>query len=344
MISSERWRPCSDGLLLQDLQTGLMVRVLQGRDEPGVEPGVELLVEIGDVLGENRTGEDDLLVVVGQGVQRVPKFDLGLFLPAEEMHLLQQQGVAGAAIFVFEFLDGVVLQREDHLVHELFGRNIVNPEVGFFLEHGISDRLGEVALAQAGLGQDEERVVGGTAPFQRKGFGGGVGKFIALAHDETVEGEIVVQGPPPPGAPNRDVGKHQLHVIPEGGRGRTLRRCDDLELKAVPLCGDLPEAFLHDPGVVLQNPVHEEPVGTPQKEVSPVLFDERDGLDPDRVAFRRQLQTESFFQGFPGSVHGRLSFRVIHRFSLGGMCRFICTCFYLKGWNPVKADMSAGAT
>ena len=90
-----------------------------------------------------------------------------------------------------EVVDAIVLQRPHHVAHEALGVHVSHARFLVALEDQVSDRMHQMRLAQADATVNEQRVVGAAriaGHLQRRGLG----EMIALALDETVEGEVVV--------------------------------------------------------------------------------------------------------------------------------------------------------
>jgi hypothetical protein len=88
-----------------------------------------------------------------------------------------------------------VLERDDHVTHESLGVDVRHACVRIARLDGVTHGLHQVRLAETDAAVDEQRVVG-TAGIFRDLDRGGLGELVALALDETVEGEIRVQANP----------------------------------------------------------------------------------------------------------------------------------------------------
>ena len=104
-----------------------------------------------------------------------------------------------------------VAQGLHEAVHELFGRQVKHAQIGLAGLQFMRDGVHQVGLAEADAAIQEQRVEADRAAFGHAA-GGGMGQFVRLADDETVEGEARIQR-----------GAGQL-VLGRRGRGRGLGR------------------------------------------------------------------------------------------------------------------------
>ena len=112
-------------------------------------------------------------------------------LPGEELDVVDEQHVDVAEL-VAEAGHLVVAQRVDHVVRELLAGDVADGGLRRAALDLVADRLHQVSLAHADAAVEEERVVGlGRA--LGHGLAGGVGKLVAAADDERVEGVARIQ-------------------------------------------------------------------------------------------------------------------------------------------------------
>ena len=75
------------------------------------------------------------------------------------MDIFQQQNIALAPVFIFEFVDGVALKGIDHLIGKIFRSNIAHPFCRELSEDVMAHGLGEMAFAVSGFGQQEQGIL-----------------------------------------------------------------------------------------------------------------------------------------------------------------------------------------
>ena len=118
-ITSERDRDRALlGLGAQDRDARLEVRGGQVGDEAPLEPAAQPLLERQDRLGRPVGGQDDLLAVLVDRVERVEELFLGPFLVGDELDVVDQQQV-DPPVARPELVDLALLDRGDELVGEL---------------------------------------------------------------------------------------------------------------------------------------------------------------------------------------------------------------------------------
>ena len=128
----------------------------------------------------------DLLAGLVERVERVEELDLRLLLLGQELHVVDEQDVV-LAVRLLEALDAALVgDGVDEVVGEALDRDVLDLQLGVVVQHGVGDGLDEVGLAEAGVGVDEHRVVGGG---RRLGDAArhGRGVLVVRAGDEAVE-------------------------------------------------------------------------------------------------------------------------------------------------------------
>ena len=110
---------------------------------------------------------------------------LGPLLVPDEVHIIDEQDIDPAIMFS-ELCGASTLDRRDHLVGELLGRNVGDFLLREALPDRMPDRMHEVRLPQPRASPDKERVVcgGGCAGDSLTGSGG---KLVVTTDDEAVE-------------------------------------------------------------------------------------------------------------------------------------------------------------
>ena len=175
----------------QDRDAGLELRRLDGHGQSPAEARLEPLLEAIDLSRVAITGQDDLVLALEQGVEGVEELLLRVLLAGEELDIVDQQRVQ-RAVGGLEVVDPIVLQRPHHVAHEAL--RVYVGHARFLVAFGdeVADRVHEVRFAEADAAVDEQRVVGAARiarDLQRRRLG----KVVALAFDEAVEGEIVIE-------------------------------------------------------------------------------------------------------------------------------------------------------
>ncbi len=112
-----------------------------------------------NIFGRKRTGQDDTLVVAGQGIQCIAQFNLRLLLATKKMHLLKQKHIAAPAILVFKGFNAVVFKGSNHLICEILCRHIIKPAAGFFLKDGMGNGMCEMAFSQPRVCQHQQALI-----------------------------------------------------------------------------------------------------------------------------------------------------------------------------------------
>ena len=173
-------------LLAQDGDARLEVGPADVDDHALAEARAQALLELLELARRPVAGDHDLLAGLVQRVERVEELDLRLLLLGEELHVVDDQHVV-VAVGLLEALDAALVgDRVDEVVGEALAGDVPDLELGVLLERRVGDRLGEVGLAEAGVGVDEHRVVGGR---RRLGDAAGDGRRVLVvgAGDEAVE-------------------------------------------------------------------------------------------------------------------------------------------------------------
>ena len=107
------------------------------------------------------------------------------FLPREELDVVDEEDVGGA-VAVLELERRGVLDRVDHLVHELLGRDEEDPLAGSLLTDVVPDGVHEMRLAEPDAAVEEERVVARAGALRHR-LADGVRELIPASDDEGVE-------------------------------------------------------------------------------------------------------------------------------------------------------------
>ena len=179
------------GLLLQNRDLGLEIGRLNVGDQTPLEAAAQAVFDLGQFLGRAVAGDDDLLHRLVQRVEGMEELLLGALLLREELDVVDEQHVDVAKL-VAEAGHLVVAQRVDHLVGELLAGDIADGGLRLAALDLVADGLHQMGLAHADAAVEEERVVG-LGRTLGHGLAGGVGKLVAAADDEGVEGVARVE-------------------------------------------------------------------------------------------------------------------------------------------------------
>lgn len=84
------------GLLVQDMQTGIFVRALDGSHKAGTKTRHQLRIDPGQIARGEGTCQHHPAAAILQGLDGGEQFLLGLVLVAQKVHVFQQQHVQTA--------------------------------------------------------------------------------------------------------------------------------------------------------------------------------------------------------------------------------------------------------
>ena len=110
-------------------------------------------------FGGRSRGQDDLLAVLVDGVERVEELLLRPLLVGDELDVVDEEQV-DAPVARAELVDRALLDARDELVRELLARGVDDALAREARHDGVADRVHEVRLAEAHAAVQEERVVG----------------------------------------------------------------------------------------------------------------------------------------------------------------------------------------
>ena len=224
-------------------------------------------------------------------------------LAGDELNIINHQHIDRAEN-LFEIHDLLVAQRLDKAIHELFCRQIENPQIGLACVQLMGDGMHQVGLAQTHAAIEEQRVKG-HRPALCHPAGGGMRELVGLTHDKAVKGKAGVQR-----------GAGQVIVCPRptlGKLGTRLRRgchiarCRSTGRRHKKL---KPRDFLARGIQMLENMIREVPRHPVAKKAGgnfeagqgPTQLRKTNRLDPSCVVVAANALDQVFAQLAPGLV------------------------------------------
>ncbi len=174
-------------LFREDGYSRLVIRLWDVNDHAGGEAGLQTLLESGNEVWMFVGGEDNLLIIVVQGIEEMKEFFLAAILVAgEELNIVHDEDII-FAILLLKGLESRCLERVHYLLDELVRGHVVNVLVGGRSLDVVSHCLDKMCFAMTSRAIDEEWIVGNArASYHR--LGRSVSKFIEGSDDEGVEG------------------------------------------------------------------------------------------------------------------------------------------------------------
>ena len=166
-------------------------------------------------------GQDDLVLALEQRVEGMEELFLRVLLAGEELDVVDQQRMQ-RAVRGLEIVHAVVLQRPHHVADEALRVHVGDARFAVTLLDQVADGVHEVGLAEADAAVDEQRVIG-AAGIVGDLQGGGLGEVVALALDESVEGEVRIERAPTT-RPSARRGRCAVGDAAPGGLPAPLRR------------------------------------------------------------------------------------------------------------------------
>ena len=178
-------------LALQNSEAQFVVSGMKIDDQAALHARADALFHIRHLTGRAITGNDDLLVLIHQCVERVKKFFLCGVLAGDELDVVDHKHVNSAEqrfeIHCAAFANGL-----HKTVHELFGGKVNHPQLGFVYLQLVRDGMHQVGLAQPNAAIKKQRIKGHGPAFGHA-TGGGMGQFVRLADNEPIEGKTRIQ-------------------------------------------------------------------------------------------------------------------------------------------------------
>ena len=142
----------------------------------------QALLEGQDGLRRPVGGQDDLLAVLVDRVERVEELFLGPFLVRDELDVVDEQQV-DPAVARPELVDLALLDARDELVGELLRRRVDDALAREAGDDLVADGVHQVGLAEADAAVQEERVVGVARALGDR-QAGRMGQPVGRADDE----------------------------------------------------------------------------------------------------------------------------------------------------------------
>src|SRR5690554_3628065 len=179
------------GLLHQDRDPGFQLRRLDHHSQAPAEPGFKPLFHIHDFFRETVTGHNHLLATLKQRIKGVEKLFLRTLLAGKELDIVDQQGV-DRTVVAFEFVDGVQLQRLDHIGHKSFRTQVRHLGLRVTTDNLVTDGVHQVGFTQAYTAIKEQRVIGAAGVLCHL-HGGCTGQLVGFTFYKGIEGKGFVQ-------------------------------------------------------------------------------------------------------------------------------------------------------
>ncbi len=231
------------------------------------------------------------------------KLFLRAILAGEKLDVVDQQRIQ-RAVTALEFINPVVLQRPHHVADEAFRVDVSHARARVAGQDAVADGVHQVGLAEAHAAVQEQRVVR-PAGVLRHLESAGPGELVALALDETVEGEVRVEARAAEKLAARRCGMlgwrrgagNHFHAGPRHPRAHVDG--DIQRLAAVVGCAG---KFADPVQAVLPQPRHDIGVGRQQTQ-GITLADGLQGSDVGVELVRRQFVPEPVETLMPGGRH-----------------------------------------
>jgi len=169
----------------QDRKPGFHVRSLDVRQQAPLEPAAQTVLQSCQMLGMSIRADDELFAGLVESVERVKELFEDLFLPIEELHIVEKQDIDGP-VAGLELVHALAPDAVDELVEELLGAHVADDGSWCQLAPVMTDSVQEMGFAQAGVRVDEKRVVLAAGLFG-DGHGGRIGESVGGADNEIVE-------------------------------------------------------------------------------------------------------------------------------------------------------------
>ena len=179
------------GLLHQDCYAGLQLWRLDSHRQAPTKARLQTLFQAFDFLGIAVRGKDYLLATLKQGVEGVEKLFLRALFASEELDIVDQQRVH-RAVEALEFVDGVELQRFDHVRDETLRMQVHHLGVRILLQQMVTHSMHKVGFTQTHTAIKEQWVVA-MLRVVRNLPGSRAGELVRLTFDESVKGKGPVQ-------------------------------------------------------------------------------------------------------------------------------------------------------
>ncbi|MNH05901.1 hypothetical protein D3C79_652520 [compost metagenome] len=178
-------------LLHQDRDTGFQFRRLDRDGQAPAEARFQTLFQPFNLFRITVTGQDYLLTAFEQGVEGVEKLFLGTLFTGEELNVIDEQRIH-RTVEALELVDGIELQRLDHVRDETLGMQVDHLGIRILLEQVVTHSMHQVCFTQTYAAIKEQRVVAmlgivGDLP------GGCASQLVGLTFDEVLEGKGTVQ-------------------------------------------------------------------------------------------------------------------------------------------------------
>ena len=180
-----------NGLIFDNRHARLIIGRLNICDEAPLEPRFQTVFQPEHLIGRPVGGQDDLVVVLIEVIERMEKFLLRGFLAGNKLDIVDEEQVR-IAVFVAELVVAAFLQGGDQLIGKLITLDIDDVVAGMIFMNDARDRVEQVCLAEAGRTVDEKRVIR-LRRIVGDGDGCGVRKAVGRADNKIIERELRVK-------------------------------------------------------------------------------------------------------------------------------------------------------
>jgi len=146
------------GLFLHDCDSCFVAGRIEACDEAPFESADKAFLERGQLCGCAVGGEDDLFAVVVERVECVEEFFLAVLPLAEELDVVDNEHVNGAAV-ALKLWEGSFFDCGDEGVYELFAAQEADEGIGEFFLCFAADGVEEMCFSESDAAVEKQRVV-----------------------------------------------------------------------------------------------------------------------------------------------------------------------------------------
>jgi hypothetical protein len=124
-------------------------------------------------------------VTVVKSAKSVEELFLGTLLSGKKLDIINHQDI-GLTVALAESHQGIVLNRIDELIGELFASEVNDACILFHRKDVVADRLKQMGFPKAAAAVDEKRVVGSGRGIRHR-LRSCMGELIVSPNDETIK-------------------------------------------------------------------------------------------------------------------------------------------------------------